>query len=232
MPVAALLKILGAGAAQSVIGEVAATCGADWTIEAEYGGVHAMAARVASGEAADVIVLTRDLVDDLAEAGALRSDTRHDVGCVGTGLAVRAGTPPPDVSSPEALRRTLLAATLIIHPDPAVATAGRSLQQALMTLGIEGDVAARMVATANGSAAAQRLAAGRGGEVGVMQVTEVLAHRGLALAGTFPGPLRRDTVYAAAVSAASRKPDVASAFIRRLVGSRSLLRSAGFSPAS
>ena len=224
------LKILGAGAAQSVIGHVAAEC--DCAIDAEYGGVHAMAARVASGEPADVIVLTRALVDDLAEAGALRADTRHDVGSVETGLAVRAGTPPPDVATLAALKAALLRASVVIHPDAAVATAGRSLLQALEALGIAAQLRPRLVACANGSAAAQRVAAGRGGELGVMQVTEVLAHRGLVLAGTFPAPLGRDTVYSAAVSMQSRQPDAASAFIRRLVGSRTLLRSAGFSPAT
>ena len=229
----ASIKLLGAGAAQAVIGEVAASCGGlGWTIDAEYGGVHAMAARVASGEAADVIVLTRDLVDDLAAAGALRAESRSDVGCVGTGLAVRAGSPAPDVETPEALRRALLAATLVIHPDAAVATAGRSLRAALEVLGIEAEVAPRLVACANGAAAAQRLAAGQGGEVGVMQVTEIVAHRGLTFAGPFPGALRRDTVYCAAVSTGSRKADIASAFIRRLVAARTLLRSAGFSSPS
>jgi molybdate transport system substrate-binding protein len=229
--VSASLKILGAGAAQSVIGEVAASCGDQgWTIDAEYGGVHAMAARIVAGEPADVIVLTRDLVDDLAEAGALRGETRHDMGSVETALAVRAGTPLPNVATMDSLRRALLAATQIIHPDPAVATAGRSFIAAIDTLGIREAIAGRMVACANGAAAAQRVAAGGGGEIGVMQVTEVLAHRGLALAGTFPAPLRRDTIYCAAVSAHSRQLEVANAFIRRLVGSRTLLRSAGFSP--
>ena len=224
------LKILGAGAAQSVIGGVAAECAC--AIDAEYGGVHAMAARVASGEAADVIVLTRDLVDDLAEAGALFADTRHDVGSVETGLAVRAGTPPPDVATLAALKAAFLHASVIIHPDAAVATAGRSLLQALHALGIGERLQPRLVACASGAAAAQRVAAGRGGELGVMQVTEVLAHRGLVLAGTFPAPLGRDTVYCAAVSSQSRQPEAARAFIRRLVGSRTLLRSAGFSPPS
>lgn len=227
----ASLKVLGAGAAQSVISEMAAACAAEgWSIEAEYGGVHAMAARVAAGEPADVVVLTRDLVDELSEAGALRADTRHDVGSVDTAVAVRAGATLPEVASIEGLKRALLQASHIVFPDAAMATAGRSLLQALDTLAIREAVAGRLVACANGAAAAQRLAAGTAGDVGVMQATEILAHRALALAGPFPASLRRETVYCAAVSARSRKLDVASAFIRRLAGSRSLLRSLGFSP--
>ena len=227
----ASLKILGAGAAQRVIGELAAACIDDgWTIEAQYGGVHAIAARIAGGEPADVIVLTGDLLDELADAGALIPGSRHDLGMVETAVAVRAGTVAPDVGSAAALKSALLGAATIVHPDPAVATAGRVFMQVLEELGVARTVQPRLVACANGDAAARRLAAGGAHDLGIMQVTEVLAHPGVALAGRLPPPLGRATVYAAAVSAGSGHRDDARDFIRRLAGSRSLLRSAGFSP--
>lgn len=227
----AALKILGAGAAQRVIGELAAACIEDgWAIQAQYGGVHAIAARIASGEPADVVVLTGELLDELADAGVLEPGSRHDLGTVETAIAVRAGTQPPDVSTPEALRAALLAATTVVCPDPAVATAGRAFAQVMERLGVRDAVAPRLVACANGEAAARRLAVASARDLGVMQVTEVLAHPGVALAGRLPAALGRATLYGAAVSSGSGHRDDARDFIRRLAGARSLLRSAGFSP--
>lgn len=229
MPV---LRILGAGATQRVIGEVLAADDGGFAVDAQFGGVHAIAARIAAGEPADVVVLTADLLDELADAGAIDAASRHDLGRVETGFAVRTGGAVPDTASLPALRSTLLAAASIIYPDPALATAGRAFAQVLEALDLREQLAARLVACANGEAAARRLAAGAPGDLGVMQVTEILAHPALAIAGRFPPPLGRPTLYGAAVPAHAAQPRGAADFIRRLAAARQRLRAAGFSPAT
>src|SRR5262245_45781277 len=99
-----------------------------------------MKARAIAAEPVDVIILTAALIDELVASGHVVSGSRRDLGTVGTGVAVRAGTPAPDVSSEGALRGNLLAASRIVFPDPAIATAGKVVMRALETLGIADDV--------------------------------------------------------------------------------------------
>jgi ABC-type molybdate transport system substrate-binding protein len=88
------------------------------------------------GAAADVVILTGALIDELVASGHIASGSRADLGKVGTGVAVRAGTPVPDVSRAQSLRERLLAATRVVCPDPAMATAGKVVMQVLDQLGI------------------------------------------------------------------------------------------------
>ena len=93
----AVIRILGAGAAQAVVERIAAA----WTretgheMQADFSAVGAMKARVTDGEAVDVIILTGALIDELTSAGHVVAGSRADLGKVGTGVAVRAGTPLP-----------------------------------------------------------------------------------------------------------------------------------------
>ena len=95
----ATLNIFCAGAAQAVVTQIAAKFQRDSGnfVNASFGAVGAMKARVVAGEPADVIVLTAALIDELIEQGVVVRGSRVDLGKVGTGVAVRAGTPLPDV---------------------------------------------------------------------------------------------------------------------------------------
>jgi len=123
----ATLNIFSAGAAQSVVTQIAEKFQRESgnPINAAYGAVGAMKARVVAGEPADVIVLTAALIDELIQQGLVVAGTRVDLGKVGAGVAVRAGTPLPDVGNATVLRGNILAAIKIVCPDPAVATAGK-----------------------------------------------------------------------------------------------------------
>jgi molybdate transport system substrate-binding protein len=108
---------------------------------------------VIAGEPVDVIVLTGALIDELAASGHVAAGSRRDLGTVATGVAVRAGTPLPDVSEVRKLRGNLLAATRVVCPDPATATAGKAVMQVLGRLGILAEVQPRMQYFPNGYAA-------------------------------------------------------------------------------
>jgi molybdate transport system substrate-binding protein len=66
--------------------------------------------KIAAGEAADIIIVPAENFPDLDRLGAIVPGTRRDLGGVAMGAAVRKGAPVPDVSTPEALKRTLLEA--------------------------------------------------------------------------------------------------------------------------
>lgn len=228
-----MLRILSGGAAQTVVERIAAEfkreTGHD--IGAEFSAVGAMAARLSAGEPADIVILTATLIDELTAKGLLAAGSRADLGRVGTGVAVRAGTPLPDVSSVKALRGNMLAARKIVCPDPAVATAGKVVMQLTERLGIDAQVRGKMHFFPNGYAAMNWLAASGGRlEMGITQVTEILPNKGVTLSGPLPSALQARTLYSAGVAAHTREPDVAKAFVARLTApeARPILAAAGY----
>src|SRR5438309_8127669 len=74
--------------------------------------------RVQGGETADVIVMPQQGIDSVVQDGKAATDNVTVVAQSGIGLAVRQGAPKPDISSPEALKRTLLAAKSITYANP------------------------------------------------------------------------------------------------------------------
>jgi len=179
----------------------------------------------------DVVMLTRALIDELAASGHIAAGSRRDLGAVATGVAVRAGTPLPDVSDAQRLRENLLAATKVVCPDPATATAGKAVMQVLDRLGIAPELRPRLQYFPNGYAAMKWLAESRGQlEIGITQATEILANSGVTYVGPLPGDLRTTTVYSAGLASRAQNRVGAADFINRLTSdaARPLLARAGY----
>jgi len=229
----AVVHILSAGAAQAVVENIASAYTRETGngVKADFGAVGAMRARVIAGEAVDVIVLTGALIDELIESGHVVAGSRFDIGKVGTGVAVRAGTPMLDVSSAQALRDSLLRGSRIVCPDPATATAGKVVMGVLERLGIAAQVQARMQFFPNGFTAMKWLAESRGElEMGITQITEILANPGVNYVGPLPGDLQVKTVYSAGLAARAPSAEAAKEFIARLTApaARNVLAKAGY----
>ena len=229
----ATIRILSGGAAQAVVENIAAEFQRDTghRIDAEFSAVGAMEQKVLAGEPVDVVILTAVLIDELIAGGWVVRSSRADLGRVGTGVAVRAGTPLPDVSRVEALRGNMLAAKKIVCPDPAVATAGKVVMSLVERLGIADRVTDKMQFFPNGYAAMRWLAASAGAlEMGITQITEILPNKGVTLAGPLPDELQRKTVYSAGLAAWAQQPDAAGDFLARLTApsARPILAAAGY----
>ena len=215
------LNIFCAGAARAVVMRRALDFQREHhlPIVEHYGAVGAMKARIVAGELADVIVLTAGLIDELIERGLVVAGSRSDLGRVGTAIAVRAGVALPDVCNADALRASLLIATKIVCPDPAVATAGKVLLEVIRILGIAEQIAPKLEFAASGNEAIIRIAQGIDTlELGVMQVSEIIAGTGVTLAGTLPRILQSKTLYSAGLAARSVHPDRSRDFIEQLTG--------------
>jgi molybdate transport system substrate-binding protein len=129
------------------------------------------------------------------------------------------------------LRGNLLAARRILFPDPAVATAGKVVMSALDKLGIAGEVKSRLHFFPNGYAAMNDLARSRGLlEMGITQITEIMANDGVTLVGPLPAELQNIAVYSAGLAAHSAHPERAKELMLRLTGfnAQPLLSAAGF----
>ena len=206
------LKLLSGGAAQALVGAVAAQFKAEtgFDIDGAFGAVGAMKGRLLDGEPSDLLILTRALIDELAAGGHVEADSVADIGAVRTAIAVRAADPAPRVGNGDDLRRALRAADAIYSPDQKLSTAGIHFAKVLDALGVMREVASRLRTFPNGAAAMSALAASSEGQpIGCTQVTEILGTPGLTLVGVLPPEFELATVYTVGVATRAAYPDAA-----------------------
>jgi len=143
------------------------------------------------------------------DARAKFTGTPATIARVGYGIAVKAGEPKPDVSTPEALKAALLKAqSIAVFPGSA---AGAYVQKTFERLGIAEQIKDKAKAQTAAAAIPQAVAKGEA-ELGVF-LTNVLLAPGVELAGPFPGDLQQDLVFVGAVAAESKNADAAKAFL-------------------
>jgi molybdate transport system substrate-binding protein len=231
------LHVLSAGAARALAQALQpafeAANGA--RIEAEYGAVGAMVARLREGAACDVVILTTALIDALRKEGRVQPDTIAPLGAVRTGIAVRAGDARPDIRDRDHLAAALRDADEIHFPDPQRATAGIHFAGVLARLGVRDAVARRLRPAPNGAQAMAALARSDAQRpIGCTQVTEILYTSGVTLVGALPREFELATVYALGVTADAREPALARRFAVSLTGdgAATLRRAGGFEPAA
>ena len=231
------LHLLSGGAAQGLVRQLQASFEANSSLklDATFGAVGAMKQRLLEGAACDVLILTQALIDGLVQSGQVMVGSDRKLGIVKTGIAVKAGTPWPEVASADSLRQALRKATGIYFPDPQLATAGIHFIKVLNELGIASEVAERLRPFPNGATAMKAMAECDDPQViGCTQVTEILITDGIDLVDDLPPVFELATVYTAAVCTASTHPQAAGQFIQQLISPvhASLRRQGGFLPAA
>jgi len=211
-----LLKVLSGGAAQGLAEALADTIRAATgeSLTGDFGPVGGMRDRIVAGEAADFVILSRKLVEDLAAGGHVLRDTITDIGDVATGVALRAGDPDASCATAQELRALLLASDGIFFPDPVAATAGIHFTRVLSDLGIAETVADRLKTFPGGIPAMKAM-----GQsplvrpVGCTQITEILRIPTVRLVGLLPPGLDLLTTYTAAVTTRAANPQAAAQVI-------------------
>jgi len=213
------LRILSGGAAHGLVEKVRADFERDTgcRLDGTFSAVGAMRDKLLAGEPADVMILSRALIDGLAASGHVVRESIADVASVATSVAVRVGDPVPDVSTADALREALAAADAIHFPDPAQATAGIHFANVLKKLGLTDATADRLRLGPNGAIAMKALAASTAHRpIGCTQETEIRGTPGVVLVAPLPPGCDLTTVYTAAIVATSTTRAEADEFLRRL----------------
>ena len=187
------------------------------TIRAFYAPSGALIPRFDRGEPADVFLIDAPAIDNLIKQGKIVG-ARIDLARTGIGIAVRKGAPHPDVSTPEALKRALLAAKVVGHASPAGGSiTGGHIMRMFEKLGIADQVTPKTRLSMGGPNSRVSVLVSSGeAEIGLQQASELLDNPGVEMIGLLPPELQLITVYSAGVTANAKQPDAAKALIRVL----------------
>jgi molybdate transport system substrate-binding protein len=175
-------------------------------------GTDSIPSRLQRGEPADVVILPAATIDDLIAKGLVSAGGRVDLARSAIGMAVRAGARKPDISSVDALKRTLLEAKSIAY---SASVSGTYLSTELFQhLGIADQVKGKT----------QRIERERVGgvvargeaEIGFQQISELLPVPGIEIVGPLPAELQKITVFSAGIATVSKEPEAGKALIKFL----------------
>ena len=164
--------------------------------------------KVKSGASLDLAIMGPDEIDELVKEGKI-AGVRSDIFISGVGLAVKAGAPKPDISTIDALRKTLLAAKSVARSK---ARSGTYFASVLERLGIADQMKSKIIIVQSGPVGAA--AANGDAEIAVQQVTELMPVPGVELVGPLPAELQTRILYSGGIPVSARQPDAAKALIR------------------
>jgi molybdate transport system substrate-binding protein len=142
--------------------------------------------RLSGLEKPDLVVLPTPSLEVVDKAAGLRPGSRIELARVGIGIVVREGAPLPDISSADALRKTLLAARSIAHPDPlGGGFAGAQITRLFERLGIAAALKPRVTLAYAFTGGVAQIANGDA-EIGLFNISEILPIKGVTLVGPLP----------------------------------------------
>jgi molybdate transport system substrate-binding protein len=219
--VGAEIKVLSAGAVEPGIRAAAAayTKQSGNEVKITFNTAPEIRKRVEGGEAFDVVIAPPGAIDEFAAAGKIAAD-RVALGRVGLGVAVRPGADVPDISSTEALKRSLLAADSVVFNR---ASTGIYLENLLKKLDVYDAILPKITRYPDAGAVMEHVLKGKGREIGFGPVTEILLHKdkGLKLVGPLPADIQNYTSYSAAPMSSAANAELARALVRYLGGAES-----------
>src|SRR6478752_2549715 len=160
-------------------------------IDADFAPTLALLKRLRDGEAADLVILTREGLDEMIGEGRVVSGSAADLARSFVGIAVRAGQAHPDISSEAALRKSLLAARSVAYSR--LGASGVYFAQLIARMGIATEVNARAIVVQQGFTA-ERLVSGEA-DLAVQQISELKQVDGIEVIGPVPHHLQTPAVF-------------------------------------
>jgi molybdate transport system substrate-binding protein len=232
---AAALSVYAPGGVRSALQGAAITFerAGGRTIAFTFGTGGGIQKQVAAGAPVDVAVLPSVGADELERGGLVAPGLRVEVGSIGVGVGIKAGTSRPKIGTVEEFRQTLLAARSITYADPARGgTSGTYFATVVLPrLGLVEQMRSKTVLTGVGEEAVQRVASGQT-EMVIVQASEIVAVPGAELVGPLPKSIQNAIPYAAFVVKSSKASEAAGAFVEYLASpsGRTAFTAAGFEP--
>ena len=184
-------------------------------------------------EAADIIIMPRRGIDTLLKDGNATKGSETDLARSEIVVFVRKGAPKPNVSTPDALKRSLLAAKSIAYSDPAAGGASAvHFAKVIDQLGIAKELKPKTITAKPGRDNGDLVAAGKA-ELGVNQLQVIMPVSGIEIAGPLPGDLQSVTVFTSAILARAKNAAAAQALVKflRTPEAAKVIRAKGMNPA-
>src|SRR2546421_5837131 len=221
------ITVLSGGAARAFVERMARSLSAH-RVKLEWQPMGKLTQSLAAGHPADMVIVTSEALPALQQSGKVSQG--KPIARVGIGVAVNEKAPNPDIATPQALKRALLAAKSVVYIDPKTGTSGKHVEEMFSKLGILQEMKAK-ASLGQGGYVTEPV--GRGEiELGIHQISEILPVKGVRLAGPLPPELQKYTVYVAAPVLNSQNKPAVDAFIAHLSApeARARLAASGYTP--
>jgi molybdate transport system substrate-binding protein len=165
--------------------------------------------RLSEGESYDLLIMSRQSIDELAQSGKVVAGSRTDIAKSGVGVAVGKGKPKPDISSVDALKKTLLAAKSVGY---STGPSGVYVITMFQKLGIADEIKGKLKQTPTGVFVGGIIANGEA-EIGFQQVSELTFFPGIDYVGPLPAEVQLITVFSAGIQAGAKQADAAKSLM-------------------
>ena len=165
--------------------------------------------RLSDGEAHDLLIMSRQSIDELTQTGKVVAGSRTDIAKSGVGVAVGKGKPKPDISSVDALKKTLLAAKSVGY---STGPSGVYVITMFQKLGIADEIKGKLKQTPTGVFVGSIIASGEA-EIGFQQVSELTFFPGIDYVGPLPAEVQLITVFSAGIQAGAKQVDAAKSLM-------------------
>jgi molybdate transport system substrate-binding protein len=225
-----IVRVLSTLALKGAIGSLAERYQAQTgtRIEADFAPTVGLLERLRKGEAADILILTREGLADLAAQGTVVADSCVDLARSYVGIAVKAGATHPDIATEASLRATLLGARSVAYSR--IGASGILFASLIERMGIASEISARAVIIPSGFTA-ERLVSGEA-DLAVQQLSELKQVSGIEVVGPIPHHLQTPAVFSAGRMAAAQRIAASDALLKYLASAEvaPVLRESGLEP--
>ena len=168
--------------------------------------------RLAAGEQYDLLIMAEDAIDAHLKDGKLARGSRVDLARSGVGVGVKAGARKPDISSVDALKRTLASAKSIGYSS---GPSGVYIVTMFDRLGVTEQVKPKLKQTPSGVFVGSIIANGDV-EIGFQQVSELSQFEGVDYVGPLPAEVQKYTVFSSGILNTAKEAEAARALVRHI----------------
>ncbi|HUL90217.1 MAG TPA: substrate-binding domain-containing protein [Pseudolabrys sp.] len=189
--------------------------------------------RVETGEQADALVLIKNNVESLLKEGKIVPGTETLFGQSIFAVGIKTGTPKPDISTPEAFKKSLLSAKGVSYSNPASGGAsGVYIAKQIDKMGIADQLKDKTKFPPSGGFSGTLLISGDA-DMAIQSKPELLSIPGVEVIGPLPGDMAFTVIYAAGVQSGAAQADAAKAFVNFLKSpeAQAVFKAKGYDPA-
>jgi len=197
-------------------------------VDADFAPTLALLKRLREGEVADLVILTREGLNEVIGEGRVIADSAADLARSYVGLAVRKGAPHLDIANEAVLRKTLLAARSVAYSR--LGASGVYFAQLIVRMGIATEINAKATIVEQGFTA-ERLVSGEA-DLAVQQISELKQVEGIEVIGPVPRELQTPAVFSAGRMVKAKQAEAADRLLRYLASPEvvPVLRQSGLEP--